>query len=69
MAIDIQKMKPSECCRTLNSTPLGTVLNDRQFYRYRTEAGVSIGDGTHVDFFEVHRLADRETSRSETAGR
>ena len=49
MAIDPLKMRPSECCRTLNSTPLGTVLTDRQLYRYRTEAGVLIGDGTHVD--------------------
>ena len=52
MPIDIQKMKPSACCRTLNSTPLGTVINERQLYRYRTEAGIRIGDGTHVDLLK-----------------
>lgn len=52
MANDIQKMKPSACCRTLNSTPLGTVINERQLYRYRTEAGIRIGDGTHVDLLK-----------------
>ena len=52
MAIDIQRMRPSACCRTLNSTPLGTVMNERQLYRYRTEAGHRIGDGTHVDLLK-----------------
>ncbi|GAA5509183.1 hypothetical protein [Novipirellula caenicola] len=52
MAIDILRMKPSECCRTLNSTSLGTVINDRQLYRYRTEAGIRIGDGTHVNLLQ-----------------
>ena len=49
MATDPRRMKPSECCRTLNSTPLGEVINERQLYRYRTRAGNRIGDGTHVD--------------------
>ncbi|MBB3205076.1 hypothetical protein FHS27_000843 [Rhodopirellula rubra] len=49
MATDPRRMKPSECCRTLNSTSLGEVINERQLYRYRTRAGNRIGDGTHVD--------------------
>ncbi|TWU40178.1 Phage terminase large subunit (GpA) [Novipirellula aureliae] len=52
MAIDILRMKPSECCRTLNSTSLATVINERQLYRYRTEAGLRIGDGTHVNLLQ-----------------
>ena len=53
MAIDPRKMKPSECCRTLNSTPLGEVISERQLYRYRTRAGHRIGDGTHVDLLRL----------------
>lgn len=54
MANDIQKMKPSACCRTLNSTPLGTVINERPLHRYRyhTEVGIRIGYGTHVDLLK-----------------
>ncbi|WP_149495371.1 terminase gpA endonuclease subunit [Roseiconus lacunae] len=46
---DPRKLKPSECCRLLNSTPLGTVINERQLHRHRVEAGNRIGDGRHVD--------------------
>ncbi|GAA4445995.1 terminase gpA endonuclease subunit [Novipirellula rosea] len=49
MANDPRKLKPSECCRLLNSTPLGTVINERQLHRHRVEAGNRIGDGRHVD--------------------
>ena len=42
-------MRPSELCRLLNSTPLGEVINERQFRRHRTRAGLHIGDGRHVD--------------------
>ena len=49
MANDPRKLKPSECCRLLNSTQLGTVINERQLHRHRVEAGNRIGDGRHVD--------------------
>ena len=49
MAIDPRKLRPSECCRLLNSTPLGEVINERQLHRHRTRAGNRIGDGRHVD--------------------
>ena len=49
MAIDPSKLRPSECCRVLNSTPLGTVINERTLHRHRVEAGNRIGDGRHVD--------------------
>jgi hypothetical protein len=49
MPIDPRKLKPSELCRLLNSTPLGEVISERQLYRHRQRAGNRIGDGKHVD--------------------
>lgn len=49
MATDPRKLRPSELCRLLNSTPLGEVLNERQLHRHRTRAGLKIGDGRFVD--------------------
>jgi hypothetical protein len=51
MAVDPRRLKPSELCRLLNSTPLGEVINDRQVYRHRLKAGFRIGDGNRVDLF------------------
>ena len=51
MAIDPRKLRPSELCRLLNSTPLGEVINERQLYRHRTRAGFRIGDGRQIDLF------------------
>jgi len=51
VAIDPRKLRPSELCRLLNSTPLGEVINERQLYRHRTRAGFRIGDGRTVDLF------------------
>ena len=51
MAIDPRNLRPSDLARLLNSTPLGTVIDERQLYRHRTRAGFRIGDGRHVDFF------------------
>jgi hypothetical protein len=49
VATDPRKLRPSELCRLLNSTPLGEVLNERQLHRHRTRAGLRIGDARHVD--------------------
>ena len=49
METDPRKLRPSELCRLLNSTPLGEVINDRQLRRHRTRAGLRIGDARHVD--------------------
>ena len=49
MATDPRKLRPSELCRLLNSTPLGEVINERQLHRHRTRAGMRIGDGRFVD--------------------
>lgn len=49
VARDPRSMRPGELCRLLNSTPLGEVINERQLYRHRTQAGFRIGDGKRVD--------------------
>ncbi len=49
MATDPRRLRPSELCRLLNSTPLGEVISERQLYRHRTRAGLRIGDSHHVD--------------------
>lgn len=49
MATDPRKLRPSELCRLLNSTPLGEVISERQLHRHRTRAGLRIGDARYVD--------------------
>lgn len=49
MATDPRKLRPSELCRLLNSTPLGEVISEQRLHRHRTRAGLRIGDGRHVD--------------------
>jgi len=51
VAIDPRRLRPSDLCRLVNSTPLGTVLDERQLHRHRTRAGFRLGDGRHVDLF------------------
>ncbi len=51
MAIDPRNQKPSDLARLLNSTPLGTVIDERQLYRHRMKAGYRIGDGRHIDLY------------------
>ncbi len=49
MPADPRRLRPSELCRLLNSTPLGPVIDQRLLQKHRTLAGARIGDGTHVD--------------------
>jgi len=51
MAIDPRNLKPADLARLLNSTPLGTVIDERQLYRHRMQAGFRIGDGRRVDLY------------------
>ncbi len=51
MATDPRQMRPSVLTRLLNSTPLGTVLDERQLHRHRSRAGYRIGDDRHVDLY------------------
>jgi hypothetical protein len=67
MAIDPRRLRPSELCRLLNSTKLGEVTSERQIYRHRQRAGLSIGDGKTVDliryvaWMHLERHAPRRT--------
>ncbi len=49
MGSDPRKLRPSELCRLLNSTPLGEVISERQLHRHRSRAGLRIGEGKHID--------------------
>src|SRR5262249_2827391 len=49
MATDPRRLRPSELCRLLNSTPLGEVIKSGQLKRHRISAGQHIGDAKHVD--------------------
>ena len=43
-------MRPAELIRLLNSTPQGTVIDERKLYRHRQAAGAHISaDGQTVD--------------------
>jgi len=50
--IDPRNLRPTELARLLNSTPLGEVINERQWRRHRTRAGLRIAsteDSNRVD--------------------
>src|ERR1043165_4027495 len=51
MQIDPKNLKPADLIRLLNSTPLGTVIDERQLYRHRARAGFRIGDERRVNLF------------------
>ena len=69
MAIDPHSLKPVEIARLLNSTPLGSVVEQSTVYRQQNRAGLRIGNGNRIDlvryvawlFLEWRRmLADAE---------
>jgi hypothetical protein len=70
VATDPRKLRPSELCRLLNSTPLGEVTSERQLHRHRTRAGMRIGDGRTVDLLRycawLHQT--RHAPKSEPEG-
>jgi hypothetical protein len=70
VATDPRKLRPSELCRLLNSTPLGEVINERQLHRHRTRTGMRIGDARHVDLLRyVAWLVElRHTPKAESDG-
>ena len=67
MKSDPRKLRPSELCRLLNSTPLGEVISERQLYRHRMRAGLRIGDGRHIDLlrYAAWLVQIRHAPRSE----
>jgi hypothetical protein len=66
---DPRRMRPSELCRLLNSTPLGEVINERQLFRHRTRAGVRIGDERHVDLLRYGAWLVQQRHRRVAPGR
>jgi len=70
MAHDVRRLRPSELCRLLNSTPLGEVISERQLHRHRTRAGLRIGDGRHVDLlrYVAWLVGERHAPKAEPAG-
>ncbi len=70
MATDPRKLRPSELCRLLNSTPLGEVINERQLHRHRTRAGMRIGDARFVDLlrYVAWLIEVRHAPREESEG-
>jgi hypothetical protein len=64
------KLRPSELCRLLNSTPLGEVINDRKLKRHRERAGLRIGDGRYVDLvrYVAWLIQVRHAPRPESEG-
>ena len=49
MKIDVQKIRPSSLVRMLNSTPLGSVINERDLREHRNNAGFRVGDDRSVN--------------------
>jgi hypothetical protein len=53
MAINPMKLKPPEITRLINSTPLGTVMGERQIYRHMNRAGFRISnDNRHINLIK-----------------
>jgi len=48
MALDVQRLTPTEAVRLLNSTPLGIVVSAATLHRQMNKAGFRIGDGKAV---------------------
>jgi hypothetical protein len=69
VATDPRRLRPSELCRLLNSTPLGEVIGERQLHRQRTRAGLRIGDARHVDLlrYVAWLVQVRHAPRSEAS--
>lgn len=69
----MNRLRPSECVRLLNSTPLGTVTSERQLFRHRAEAGYRIGEQRSVDLiryaawlaFERHKPASARVRKEQ----
>lgn len=49
MSLDPRNLRPADLTRLLNSSVLGTVIDERQLYRHRMRAGFRIGNGKRID--------------------
>jgi hypothetical protein len=52
--IDPRKLRPTELCRLLNSTPLGKVISERELHRHRIRAQLTYDDGPDWPLRENH---------------
>ncbi|MBI5724827.1 MAG: phage terminase large subunit family protein [Planctomycetes bacterium] len=66
MAIDPQKISPTELVRLLNSTPLGMVTSVAKMHRQMNSAGLRIGDGRtiHLVRYVAWMAIEREKPKS-----
>lgn len=53
--LDFRSLRPRELAFLLNSTPLGTVIDERQLSNQRIRAGFKIGEGKRIDFIRYAR--------------
>lgn len=72
MANDVRRMRPSQLCRLLNSTPLGEVINDYRLAKHRRSAGARIGDESTVDLLRycawMHLRRHERNAQAEQEG-
>jgi len=70
--VDPRKLRPSELCRLLNSTPLGEVIDDRKLRRQRNAAGVRVASKTDASRIDLLRytawLRAERRARAQAAG-
>lgn len=65
MAANPLRLRPSELCRLLNSTPLGEVVSEVHIRNHRSRAGMRIGDHRHVNLvsYAVWLIREKNTPR------
>jgi hypothetical protein len=61
---DPRKLKPGQLLQVLNSTPMGSVLDDRRLRQLRASDGLKFGDGKTIDIvrFIGHLAGKRHLS-------
>lgn len=69
MAINPNKIRPTQLVQMLNSTPLGEVTNERQMLRHRNRAGFRVGDGKHINlvYYTAWLVHERHKPKTEVA--
>src|SRR5262245_65453890 len=69
METNIQKLRPIELCRLLNSTSLGDVIKESRLRNHRTQAGLSIGSQRSVNLlrYAAWLVQQRPAVRGEPA--
>ena len=65
--LSIRQLRPSQLVRLLNATPLGSVLNERQLFRQRSQAGYQIGTDRRIDLvkYAAWLISVRQKAKSQ----